>query len=285
MRQPLTYQVPLETRERARRAQAPDPVSRTGGPGLNYIRRGSGAPLLLLHSLGGALGQWNPVLDRLAARREVIAVDMPGFGASPELPSGIEPTAQNLASAVLDFVDSLGLDAKPGAAGISLGGWVAIECGRQGGVSSVVSLCPAGFWREPLARRRNVAYAAAKALSPLAPLMRFRWMRRLALSGNVNHPERVPAADAAALVRAFGGARAYIQANRHMREGTVADLSELDLPVTIAWGERDALVRREPLKPGILPKRVRQVTLPDCGHVPTWDDPGLVARVILAGTG
>jgi pimeloyl-ACP methyl ester carboxylesterase len=29
---------------------------------------------------------------------------------------------------------------------------------------------------------------------------------------------------------------------------------------------------------------VQQLTLPNCGHIPTWDDPELVARVILEGT-
>jgi pimeloyl-ACP methyl ester carboxylesterase len=76
---------------------------------LSHVRAGSGEPLLLLHSLGGSLVQWAPVLDRLAAEREVIAIDLPGFGDSPPLPDGIEPSAANLAAAVLDFHESLGL--------------------------------------------------------------------------------------------------------------------------------------------------------------------------------
>ena len=39
-------------------------------------------------------------MDLLAAEHEVVAVDMPGFGESPELPSGVEPRAANLATAV-----------------------------------------------------------------------------------------------------------------------------------------------------------------------------------------
>jgi pimeloyl-ACP methyl ester carboxylesterase len=33
-----------------------------------------------------------------------------------------------------------------------------------------------------------------------------------------------------------------------------------------------------------LPDHTRFVTLPDCGHVPMWDDPALVARTILEGS-
>jgi pimeloyl-ACP methyl ester carboxylesterase len=251
---------------------------------LNNIRRGDGPPLLLIHSLGGTLAQWSPVIDMLAAEREVVAVDMPGFGDSPPLPDGIEPTAANLASAVLDFYESLGLD-RPGIAGISLGAWVAIECGRQGGARAIVALSPAGFWREPLAPSRNGAHRAARALGPVTPLlMRVPAIRRSALAGNVHDPTRLRPAEATALVRGYGRASAYAEANRHMRASVVGDLSDLKVPLTIAWADHDRVVRNRPLKEGILPRRVKQLTLPNCGHVPTWDDPELVTRVILEGT-
>ena len=260
-------------------------ATRVGEPGLNHIRRGSGEPLLLLHSLGGALSQWNPVMDRLGQWHEVIAVDMPGFGASPMPAPGRALTARNLAADVLAFVDSLGLKARPGVAGISLGSWVAIECGRQGGVSSVVALCPAGFWKEPLAPRRNSAYDASRRVAPIAPLlMRSVAIRHRVIAGNVHHPERVPLVDAISLVQSYGRGRGYPNASAEMRAATVGDLSDLDVPLTIAWAEFDRLVRNKPLPDGVLPDWVRQVRLPGCGHVPTWDDPELVSRVILEGT-
>jgi pimeloyl-ACP methyl ester carboxylesterase len=249
---------------------------------LNHVRQGSGEPLLLLHSLGGSLVQWSAVLGLLAAHHEVIAVDMPGFGASKPLPHGIEPTASNLAAAVLDFYDSLALGGDPHVAGNSLGGWVAIECARQGRARSVTGLCPAGFWRKPLGPRRNAA-RAARAMRPLLPLLRTRRLRRLVLSGTVRHPERVPPAEAVELVRGYARAPAYMEANRHMRGGTVGDLSDFPVKLTLAWGEFDSLVRRP--RDGVLPESVRQLPLPGCGHVPTWDDPELVAKVILEATG
>ena len=52
---------------------------------------------------------------------------------------------------------------------------------------------------------------------------------------------------------------------------------EIDVPVTLAWPEHDRLVRRPPS----LPDGVRSVELRGCGHLPTWDDPEQVARVLL----
>lgn len=252
---------------------------------LNLVRRGDGEPLLLLHSLGGSIVQWSPLLALLEGQREVIAVDMPGFGASPSLPRDVEPSAANLASSVLDFYDSLGLEREPHVAGISLGGWVAIECARQGRARSVVGICTAGLWKEPLEPRRNAAHTAARLMRPLLPvLLRSRAVRVRALRGNVRHPERIPAGDAIALVRGYGRAPAYPEASRLMRAGVVGELDGLDPPLTLAWAEFDTLVRNRPLPDHVLPRRARQVVLGDCGHLPTWDAPDLVARVILEGT-
>ena len=53
--------------------------------------------------------------------------------------------------------------------------------------------------------------------------------------------------------------------------------------VTVAWGEKDRLLlpRQADRARAALPA-ARHVTLFGCGHVPTWDDPALVARTILS---
>jgi pimeloyl-ACP methyl ester carboxylesterase len=261
--------------------------SRGRAGGLNHVRQGEGEPLLLLHSLGGSLIQWSPVMDLLAAEHEVIAVDMPGFGRSPELPKGIEPRAANLATAALDFYESLGIDGKPAIAGISLGGWTAIECARQGGTRAVVALCPAGFWRRsPESSNRTVARArrtgrATRAL--IRPFMSTAGGRRRALGRFIYRPERLSPGEAAAIATAYVTAPAYDEASALMRAGRIEELKGIKVPITLAWAEHDTLVRNKPLPDRVVPKRVEQVVLPGCGHVPTWDDPDLVARVVLAG--
>jgi pimeloyl-ACP methyl ester carboxylesterase len=258
-----------------------------GAAWLNHIRQGHGEPLLLLHSLGGSLVQWSPVMDRLAAEREVIAIDMPGFGESPPLPRGVAPRAANLATAVLDFYDALGIEQRPAIAGISLGGWVAIECARQGGASAVVAICPAGFWRRsPAASNRRVARARrrGRVARPLfGPMMKSERGRRRALGRFIYRPERLSPGEAESIARAYVTAPAYDEASALMRAGRIEELKGIKVPITLAWGEHDTLVRNRPLPDKAVPKRVEQVLLEGCGHVPTWDDPELVARVVLAG--
>lgn len=211
---------------------------------------------------------------------------MPGFGDSGAIRAGIEPTARNLAAEVLAFAGTLGLRSVPKVAGISLGAWVAIECGRLDGASGVVALCPAGFWKSPLPPRTGSAYEVARLARPFAPLlMRIRGLRTRALATNVHQPDKVPLSDAIALLRGYGGAEGYVESSRHMRASAIGDLSDLRVPLTIGWGEFDRLVRNRPLPPDGLPPGTRQVVLAGCGHIPTWDDPEQVARVILEGAG
>jgi pimeloyl-ACP methyl ester carboxylesterase len=250
------------------------------GLALNHVRRGSGEPLLLLHPLGGDLHVWEPVLEHLAEEREVLAADMPGFGGSEVLAAPELPTPQALGRAVASFLDTLGLDTVH-AGGISLGGWVALELAKLGRARSVTGLCPAGFWSRPLGPRRETSHTLARLFSPVAPLLlRSALGRRLALSGSVAHPEAIPPYAAVRLIRAYGSAPGFDEASLAMRSGLFEGMDEVTVPVTLAWAEHDRLVT----KPKKIPDGVRSLDLPDCGHIPTWDHPGLVARVLLEGS-
>ena len=84
-------------------------------------------------------------MPALAAEFDVLAVDLPGFGESPPLPAGQEPTPAALAAAVAGLLDELGID-RPHVAGNSLGGWVALELAALRPLASVALLSPAGLW-------------------------------------------------------------------------------------------------------------------------------------------
>ncbi|HEY1855243.1 MAG TPA: alpha/beta fold hydrolase [Solirubrobacterales bacterium] len=243
--------------------------------------KGRGEPLVLIHGLGGSRTIWEPVLPLLAGEREVLALDMPGFGAEPPLPAAIEATAANLALAVREKCIAAGLE-RPHVAGNSLGGWVALELGRLGGAASVTALSPAGLWRAPLGERPMPGRAWARRLRPLVALgLHLPPLRERACATFTGHPERVPPRAGRGLVLGWIDAEGYEAANRAMRRH-VFDPSGYpeEVPVTIAWGELDELVA----PPERLPAGARYLAMPGVGHTPTWDDPELVARVLLEGS-
>lgn len=253
-------------------------------PELAFDRAGSGEPLLLIHALGASRVVWEPVMDELAAHHEVLAVDMPGFGDSPLLPDGVQSSPRNLARACVAFAERQGFGVPAHVAGISLGGWVSIECARIGAAASVTGLCPAGFWGRPLGERRNVARALARLSLPLlGHLSKTPEGRRRVLQGVIHHPERMTPEQAVRLVRAYATSPGFTRSNSLMRNNVVSSLEDITVPITLAWAEHDRLVT--PPRPGVLPRTVRQVFLPGSGHVPTWDSPELVTSTILETTG
>lgn len=249
------------------------------GPQIAYERAGSGAPLVLIHGLGATRLVWKPQLERLAAERDVISLDMPGFGESPPLPDGTPPTAAAMAAAIGDSLAALGVEA-PHVAGNSLGGWVALEMAKAGRASSACLISPAGLWQNPLGPRSLDTRAVARVLKPALLLAaRHDKARARMLSTVIARPENVTAEDGARLIRDWIDAPGYEASNAEMRRHVFEDPHTVSVPVTIAWGEHDRLVG--PPKSHRRPPGSRFIVLPGCGHTPNWDDPELIAELLL----
>jgi pimeloyl-ACP methyl ester carboxylesterase len=251
---------------------------------LAHIRRGSGPPLVLIHGIGSQWQMWKPVLDRLSREREVVAVDLPGFGESPTLPG--TPTVEALADSVAELLGEIGVrDAD--TAGNSLGGAVALAMVRAGTARSACVLSPAGFgnMREGTYARAvlRVSQFTAQRLDHYAEAVAGGPVRRtLAFGHLVARPWRIPADEAAGAMRNLARSPGFdttLDAVRDHRFGG----RTLERPVTVAWGEKDRLLiySRQSARARRLLPDARHVTLTGCGHVPTWDDPEQVARVVL----
>ncbi len=249
---------------------------------IEHTRSGEGEPLLLLHGLGATAAIWEPVSGRLAQEREVISIDMPGFGRSAPLPEGIPPTPANVAAVIADFCEELGVR-RPHVAGNSLGAWVGLEMARAERAASVTALSPAGLWGKPLGPRSFDSHAHAVRLRPLLSLiLRTRRGRRVMLRTTVARPDHVPAKAGREMVLSWIDAPGYDAANHEMRADVFDPVGFPEVPVTLAWAEHDRLVA--PPRPKQFPPGARYLVLPGVGHTPTWDDPSLIARVLLEGS-
>ncbi|MGH4035037.1 alpha/beta fold hydrolase [Actinomycetota bacterium Odt1-20B] len=253
---------------------------------IRYRRAGTGEPLLLLHGIGHHRQAWDPVFDILAAERDVIAVDLPGFGESPGLPDGLAYDPESVLPVLGALCQALGVE-RPHVAGNSLGGVLALGMGRDKLVRSVTALSPAGFWSEA---ERRYAFTMLLALRRGAKVLPLPLIERLSrsvagrtmlTSAIYAHPGRRSPEAVVAETLALRDATGFGQTLAAGREDLFRDAVN-GLPVTVAWGTRDRLLLR---RQGIRAKHVipdaRLVRLPGCGHVPMHDDPATVARVIL----
>jgi pimeloyl-ACP methyl ester carboxylesterase len=78
---------------------------------LNYYVAGSGAPMLLIHSVNAAASAYEmrPIFERYRHSHRVYALDLPGFGFSDRSPRAYTPRLYT--DAILDLLDEIARDA------------------------------------------------------------------------------------------------------------------------------------------------------------------------------
>lgn len=95
---------------------------------LHYAQQGTGTPFMLLHAFPLSSAMWTRDAGRFARAARVIAPDLPGFGGSPRQP---QPSIPAMARAAADLLDALEIHEPVILAGLSMGGYVALEFMRQ----------------------------------------------------------------------------------------------------------------------------------------------------------
>ena len=115
------------------------------GVDLAYVDSGgSGPPLVFVHGLSSYMGFWEHQLPVFAEDHRVLALDLPGYGASgrPDAPY----TPPWYASVLVGWMDELGLDSAT-FVGHSMGGQIVMTLALEqpGRVEALVLSAPAGF--------------------------------------------------------------------------------------------------------------------------------------------
>ncbi|WP_091732787.1 alpha/beta fold hydrolase [Nocardioides scoriae] len=257
---------------------------------LNHVVRGSGRPLLLVHGLGAGWRSWDPVLDELAASREVIAIDLPGFGDTPPLDG--EVSVATLTDSVADFVHQQGLDGVS-TVGQSMGGRIVLELARRGVGGDTVALDPGGFWSP---RELAVFGATLRPSIALVRVLRDRLpallgspvgrtlllaqlsARPWALSGETVLPDVRGLADSPST-----GAALDALTKGPTQQGAPAGTAPGR--VTIGWGRRDLVtVPRQAARAKELFPDAELHWFERCGHFPQWDAPDEAVRLVLDRT-
>jgi len=253
-------------------------------PRLHVHRIGAGEPLVLLHGLGESHIGWRPVIEKLSESYDVIAIDLPGFGRSPQLTGNVSPTAVNLAAAVEDTLDHLGVG-RYHVAGYSLGARVAIQLADTDRVSSLIAIAPDGLGT-PLERVQGfIAMLAgrgmAMALAPVAgPLSWFPAGRSVFFAGTRSLPWQLAPADARALLTGYADAPAYESTNWAAMFDMPTHLDTITAPTLLLQGTADPLTSQVIRYLPVLPQaQLRWV--PGSHHVAPSDAPATVTVQIV----
>ncbi len=228
---------------------------------LAYETHGSGEPLVLVHGLATTRVIWRRVIPLLD--RRIIAIDVPGFGASPPVGEGFD------LEAVADHIAAQLPEARYDLVGHSLGGAITIVLAERHpeAVERLVLVAPAGLRRLPRAAARIAGAVTARAI-PLrrrgAALADMPWGRRLLMGPGTADPTDIPPAEVRAMLAASEGATRIAEA---LEAAASADLRSrleaLPMPVALIWGERDR----------IIPAAETALRIPGTGHIPMMERP------------
>jgi pimeloyl-ACP methyl ester carboxylesterase len=250
---------------------------------IRYVRKGQGPTLILIHGLASSIYTWADVIGPLSEKFDVIALDLPGFGASSQ-PADL--SFDDNPNAVLGLMDALGVS-RAHFAGNSMGGAVSllIAARKPERVDRLVVLDSAGFNMKPNERPfvvQLLASRAAGALSDGLPIRRFltaTTLRHLIRDDSRVTEERINEY-VAPLLRpgALLSARSLLLSR--LDERFEADLGAIAAPTLVVWGRFDPWLPEAHADRFVAAIRGARKVVLETGHMPQEEKPSDVARLI-----
>ncbi len=261
-------------------------VAEIKGVRMRYFVGGQGAPLLLVHGLGGAASNWTELVPLLAERHRLLVPDLPGHGGSSALPavSGLEPFADRVAL----VAEREGMLPAP-VVGHSLGGMIVLRLAlrRPAGVQAVVLAGAAGLsignvWGRELLSLFTTVRPGRLAARYRGWVTRSPLLRRLVF-GFVSVADPVALTEEA--VEGFLAAQllhtdvdSAWQALR--RDDPRQELEAVRCPVLVLWGSEDVQLPLDDAFEYTRRLRARLRVIPGCGHLLIAERPDACHRAI-----
>lgn len=245
-------------------------VANIDGIDVYYKTAGKGSPLLILHGWGVSSLSWIKPGEMIASdSREVIIIDLPGFGQTAE-PKSVWGN-KDYANFVVNFVQQIGLE-KFDILGHSFGGGVALRIAAEHGrMVDRLILCDAAIVRkERLGLRQKISKRLSKLGSKIiskTPLKPYFSKAAAALSGNYDYYKASPF-----MKRVF---------QKVVSEDLAFLLPQVDAPTLVVWGEKDQATPIEDafmIAEAIRGSELKVIT--GAGHGPNKSQPQKLSMII-----
>jgi pimeloyl-ACP methyl ester carboxylesterase len=250
------------------------------GTRTRVVEIGSGPPLVLLHGFLGTHRVFDDVLEPLASRFHVLALDLPGFGDSEKpAPSRFNYGLETFAEVVADVIAALHVG-RSHLLGHGLGGSVALTLAAEHPefVDHLVLVAPQIF-------PQSLSRQTRSFLMPLLGAFIFkqvfgRSMFRRYFNNEVYGPgHAVPPDRIDSLYDSFNSPAARESAYAVLRASldtrtSIARLTRVRAPTMVVWGRADSLVT--PLDAAKLVRQIPSACMEfvDSGHSPQEEQPG-----------
>lgn len=253
---------------------------------MHTVRHGNGQPVVLVPGLGATGRSWDLVRPGLEAQREVITVDLPGFGQSAPLDG--EVTIDRLADALVAHLEAEGLS-DADLVGSSLGARLVLELARRGVGRHVVALDPGGFWTprqvKVFGASLKASIALVRSIQPVLPALVGNPVGRTALLSQFSaRPWALPADLVLTELRGYTAPGMFptLQALVDSPPQQGAPVDGTPGRVAIGWGEKDRVTL--PSQAAAALRAFPGASMhwfADCGHFPLWDKPQETVQLVL----
>lgn len=257
---------------------------------IHFVDRGEGPPIVLIHGLAGVLQNFtHSLVDRLARRFRVIALDRPGAGYSVRR-RGASSSLSAQAAAISSFIRALEIE-PPLIVGHSLGGAIALALALDDptlprALALIAPLTQPERRPPKPFRTLEIDSPMLRALVATTVAVPLSIVRAPAAVRAIFAPDAVPAdfaTEGGAMLgmrpSQFYHASSDMIAARNDMPSLVARYGELQLPVHVLFGTEDAVLdhrkHAELLRTQIA--NVDITLVPDAGHMLLVTQPDLVA--------
>jgi 4,5:9,10-diseco-3-hydroxy-5,9,17-trioxoandrosta-1(10),2-diene-4-oate hydrolase len=261
-------------------AQAPFEWIEAGGTRLAVMRRGQGIPLVCLHAIAHGARDFEMLSEKVGDAFEVIAVDWPGHGLSPD--DGKAPDARRYAETLSRLLDALKLE-KPILLGNSIGGAAALQVAASRDDLGGVILCNAGGLRRvdgvarfAIARMASFFRAGELGKKWFGGAYRFYYTRMVWPLAPRAHRERIIAAGYEMAPALRGAWESFARDDADIRDL----VAKVKCPILFAWAKSDRLIPWSASRKAALTAKNATVALLNGGHSAFLEDADNFARVL-----
>ena len=250
------------------------------GAKINYVELGdaSKSKVILLHGLGGSIGNWSSNTAAFAASHHVFALDQVGFGKSDK------PFMKYRVAMYVDFLDKFMSELKIEKAslvGNSMGGWVAglMAIKYPNRVEKIVladaaGIVPANFNEGDVYQLNNSTRDEIRA----------NLKKIFATPALQNNEALVDQFLTQRVMTNDGGTiNALIESIKRKEDFLNGRLGEIKKPTLIIWGKQDGLLPvadAYTFNKGIAGSEL--IVFDDCGHVPQFEKASDFNKAVLA---
>jgi pimeloyl-ACP methyl ester carboxylesterase len=258
---------------------------------LRYVRKGNGAPVVLLHTLRTQLEYFDPLLRELDLDRvEAIAVDLPGHGESAA--PRAKYTADYFTESIAGFLEAADISDAI-VAGDSIGASIGLllAARHDARVRGVVAINTYDYGRWGGVRRNsllaNVLFTSllVPGLGTVGVHTEMKWQIRRVMRSGLHSPDKLPE-ELVERMHSCGKLPGHPQAFRSLLQEWRSWIEARDrypaieVPVTLVYGDGDWARADEREANAQAVPGVRTLTLDGAGHFASLDKPVEVAQLI-----